>query len=160
MLTCGELKNLIRYDPETGQFAHVTSGRPAGCKDSYGYTVLKIAGKMYKAHRLAFLYMIGRFPLADVDHVDLDRSNNRWSNLREVTRLQNNVNIRSAPNTTSKFLGVSFSKSHNKWAARIRTKNGRKLLGYFDDEVAAAMAYHRAAKQEHGEHARGNPEAF
>ena len=154
-----DLKRAVEYDPGSGVFRRKESGAVAGCKDSHGYIVFKIGKKMYKAHRLAFLYMTGQLPRGDVDHIDLDRANNRWSNLREATRRQNNVNIKGAKSSKSRFLGVSFAKSHKKWTARIRTKGGRKFLGYFDCEVAAAMAYHLAAKKEHGEFARGNPEA-
>ena len=154
-----ELKRHVRYDPATGLFYRLSTNAVAGCKDSHGYVVLKIGSKMFKAHRLAFLYMLGRFPKGDVDHVNMQRADNRWINIREATRRENNVNLRSRPGSSSKFLGVAFSKTHSKWAARIRTPQGRKLLGYFDCEVAAAMAYHRAAKSEHGDFARGNPEA-
>lgn len=160
MITQEELKKIIHYNPDTGVVSRLPLGLPIECKDSHGYVVVKIAGKAYKAHRLAFLYMTGRMPDGDIDHGNFDRSDNRWCNIREATRRQNNVNLRSRPGAKSKFLGVTFSKTHRKWAVRIRTKEGRKLVGYFDDEVVAAQEYHRAAKKEFGEHARGNPEAF
>ena len=160
MITQAELKNLIHYDPDTGSVYRLPLGLLVDCKDSCGYVIVKVKGKIYKAHRLAFLFMVGRFPEGDVDHVNMIRSDNRWCNLREATRQQNNVNVRSKPGSSSRFLGVTFSKTHKKWAARIRTSEGRRLLGYFDDEAEAAREYHFAAKVEFGEHARGNPEAF
>lgn len=164
MLTQRELRACLDYDQDVGQFTWRIgrgTGRVAGCKDDKGYVVIKIGGKVYKAHRLAFLHVEGAWPSADVDHRDLDPSNNRWSNLRDVSRLQNNVNIRSAAGSVSEYLGVYMvPKRRKKWAARIRTSTGRKFLGYFDREVDAAKAYHSAAIAEHGEFARGNPGAF
>jgi len=159
-LTVSRLKKVLRYEPETGKFFWLSTGRVAGCKDSYGYPIIKLHGKIHKAHRLAFLYMTGRFPPGDVDHINLDRGDNRWANLRAATRRQNNVNVKSAAGSASRFVGVYYMPKRVKWAARIRTLKGRKFLGYFDEETAAAQAYHNAAKKEHGEFARGNPEAF
>lgn len=159
-VTQQELRRRLKYDRKSGLFTWRNNGRAAGCKDSYGYTIIKLGKKTYKAHRLAFLYVTGSMPEADVDRIDMDRGNNRWSNLRSVSRLHNNVNIKSAKGSSSRFLGVHFMSSRNCWTSRIRLRSGRKFLGYFADEVEAAKAYHFAAKAEYGDHARGNPEAF
>lgn len=166
MLTKARFDQLLEYDPDTGQFRRKVSikrnkaGTVAGCLDSHGYVVIKVDGALYKAHRLAFLAMTGAFPPADVDHANLVRNDNRWVNLRAATRLQNNVNIKSQRKSTSRFVGVSWSRQQRAWAARARINGSRPLLGYFKAEEDAARAYHAAVKAAHGPFARGNPEAI
>ena len=72
--------------------AHVKAGTIAGSPDAYGYLQIMIDGKMYKAHRLAFLYMLGDFPPNNVDHINGKPGDNRWINLRAVTQKQNTQN--------------------------------------------------------------------
>lgn len=166
MVTKDRLDQVLEYSPETGEFRRrVTikgnkAGSVAGCLDSHGYVVIKIDGQLYKAHRLAFLAMTGAFPPEDVDHLNMVRSDNRWANLRAASRLQNNVNIRAKRHSASRFVGVYWSPQQKAWAARARIRGARPLLGYFETEEAAARAYHAAVKAEHGDFARGNPEAI
>jgi hypothetical protein len=92
-----------------------------------------------------------------VDHRNTDSLDNRRTNLRLATPSQNSCNSRrDKSNTYSRYRGVSFSKRKQKWFAAIRA-NGRKLwLGYFSDEIDAAMTYDRAARKYHGEFAQLN----
>lgn len=164
MLTQLRLKELFHYDPHTGVFTRVVSrgngnrwkaGQIAGSINKVNnYVELWVDGKSYTAHRLAFLYMTGAFPPANVDHINLDRSDNRWVNLRPSTQLQNTWNIPRSRRNTSGFKGVSLRKDTMKWAARIKA-NGRYLsLGSFDTPEEAAAVYARAAQQFRGEFAR------
>jgi hypothetical protein len=110
--------------------------------------------KIYLAHRLAFLYMIGRWPEADTDHVNLNRSDCRWSNLREATRAQNLQNKGRIKTNTSGFPGVHFYKRTNNWAVKIEV-NGKKIQIYgFDTIEAAVQARSELVKKYHGEFAR------
>lgn len=84
----------------------------------------------------------------DGDHVDRDRLNNRRSNLRIVPKGRNAQNKSSYTGTSSKYRGVSWKKSNQKWQAEIKTGNTRKYLGLFDSEEAAAEAA-KAARAEH-----------
>lgn len=96
MITQKQLKDKLRYDKDTGKFFRVVAtssnakeGYVAGTIDSYGYVVIRVLNKRYKAHRLAYLYETGSFPPDSVDHIDMVKTNNRWDNLRLVTRSEN-----------------------------------------------------------------------
>jgi len=95
----------------------------------------------------------------DVDHRNMDRVDNRRSNLRLATRAENLRNQGLSRNNTSGFKGVS--RLDGKWRAEIRVKWKLIYLGLFDDKVEAARAYDTAAKEHFGEFARLNfPEAL
>lgn len=156
ILTQLELKQLLNYDPATGIFTWknnlpngILSGTIAGCDDGYGYIVLTIKGRVYRAHRLAFLYMEGLFPSELVDHKNNNRSDNRFSNLRKATHSQNGINKNIMKNNTSGFKGVSFCKSSNKWRARCNANGKRNFLGYYDTAELANNAYINYSKENH-----------
>src|ERR1043166_2099295 len=107
------LRELLRYDAETGEFRwekrmsrSVRAGDVAGVTDRDGYRRITIAGRIYPAHRLAWLYMTGTWCSVLVDHRDGDPSNNRWDNLRRATVSQNNANRRLHRNNKCGFKGV------------------------------------------------------
>src|ERR1700752_3680858 len=93
-LTCEEVRERFSYDPETGIFRHASLdvrhrghkefGSIAGCvsRKNGGYWVLWINGRWYRAHRVAWLYMTGQWPIGILDHADGDRTNNKWANIR------------------------------------------------------------------------------
>jgi hypothetical protein len=91
-----------------------------------------------------------------VDHRNCNGLDNRRENLRPATRSQNTCNTPKRKNTTSRFVGVHFSKKSKKWVAQIKYKGGKKWLGYFDNEIDAARVYDLAAVKYHGEFARLN----
>jgi hypothetical protein len=91
-----------------------------------------------------------------VDHKNNDSLDNRKANLRVATRSQNCQNVPKRKNTSSQFIGVSFSKEEKKWCAYINYRGKRIWLGYFDNEIDAAKAYDRAALKYYGEFARLN----
>lgn len=147
LVTQFRLKDLLHYDPETGEFtwlltvnSRVPAGRVAGCLDrSVGYWQIRIDGKRYYAHRLAWLYMTGDFPPNQVDHRNRNRLDNRWDNLRAATNGQNGQN--SKPRGVSKYKGVCWSKSNRKWQAQAQFNGKTHYLGIYDTEEAAAKAY-------------------
>jgi hypothetical protein len=148
ILTQARLKELLHYDPETGIFTWAISrpgmpkGRIAGSLHNEGYIDLMIDGRHYRAHRLAWLYVYGKFPDDLIDHKDGVRSNNKISNLRECTNSTNLQNLkRGYTGTSSSFLGVSWHRKANKWVAQIVTNGKNKYLGLFNTEEDAHKAY-------------------
>jgi len=158
------LKRLVSYDPETGVFAWETAkggkaiGSPAGSLSEHGYIRLGLDGRRYMAHRMAWLYMTGCEPDGEIDHIDGDRSNNKWSNLRVATRRQQTHNA-VWPNQ----LGMRGIREYKpgKFQARISffdARNGKsvqKSLGYYPTAEEANEVYELAARMVHGEFYRG-----
>lgn len=163
-LTAERLRSLLSYDAETGVFVwiaptsnRVKRGTVCKYKTSPGYIAVRIDRILIGAHRLAWLYMTGEWPIADVDHINGDRTNNRWSNLRAASRQQNlrNMQMRTRQNTSG-FKGVSWISRCSLWHAAIGIDRKNKSLGYFRDPVSAARAYDAAAINRFGEFARTN----
>lgn len=145
-VTQERLHALFYYDPEVGTFHRRkgNSGRPVGTVCSGGYIRLTLDDCKYRAHRLAWLYVHGRWPAADLDHVNGNRADNRIANLRECTRAENAQNqIKRTKPTSSNYLGVSRCKLTGRWAAQVN----RRKLGRFDTPELAYAAY-LAAKAE------------
>ena len=157
ILTVSRVRELLHYQPETGVFTwlFITSNRVkvgdvAGGFDAEGYRRISIDGHNYKAHRLAWLYVHGKWPVDQIDHIDCQKNNNRLCNLREATGSGNQQNQRApGRGNTSGFLGVSWSVRAKKWKAQI-TVNGKKIyLGYFPAAELAHAAYLQAKEELH-----------
>lgn len=103
------------------------------------------------AHRLAFLYMTGSWPVNRVDHKDCNPLNNAFINLRQATASQNAANRGVDKRNTSGYKGVSFYKPLGRWVAHIRHNYRLKSLGYFDTKEEAAEAYKKAAEAAFGD---------
>lgn len=151
------LKELLHYDPVTGEFVwKVNRGRgikvgdKAGYISCYGYRLISIDGTQYKAHRLAFLYVLGAFPDKEVDHIDHQPDNNSWANLRPATRAENNLNRHSYANKSSGVKGVSWHKAGRKWQVRVQIKRKILCIGLFDDIELAQLAAEEAREKYHG----------
>lgn len=145
-----KLKQILRYDPQTGEFVWlvstrngVSAGDVAGYRMKLGYKQIKINGENYRAHRLAWLYMTGNWPSKFIDHIDGNPFNNKFENLREASTEINRQNQRKAAsnNVSSGLLGVSWHKKTNKWRASVQTKGKRLHLGYFDCKLEAHEKY-------------------
>lgn len=160
MLTPERLREVLNYDPAIGistwrvKTAHcVKIGARAGWIDG-AYRRIEIDGVIYKEHRLAWLYMTGRWPEPECDHRDLDGLNNKWDNLREATTAQNCYNRGIRCDNSSGIKGVHWREDKKKWHARIGVSGKRLHLGYFETKEQAADAYMRAAHEYFGEFAR------
>jgi hypothetical protein len=146
-ITQNKLKNLLAYDPDTGVFTY-TKARPkvrvggiAGHRHKgHGYIQIKINGQLYLAHRLAWLYVYGVWPVNQIDHINRDRTDNRFENLREATNAQNCQNRPVQHNSTSGVSGVNWNKTLGKWHARISLNGQRRHVGWYKtkDEATAA----------------------
>jgi len=100
-LTRERLMELVSYDPSTGLFTSKVSrppckiGKVLGSKQAAGYVEFRLDYKSYLAHRLAWFYIHGDWPVGEIDHINQDRTDNRISNLRDVTRSENNRNSKT-----------------------------------------------------------------
>lgn len=167
-VTAEVAREFLHYNPETGVltwrpradelFATNTApgpwnarfaGAPAGSKSRYGYIRVHLGGHEYMAHRLAWLIMTGEWPQGDMDHIDHDRSNNRWENLRVVSRAENQQNMSRHRANSSGATGVyRNSRRGKKW---IVTIGGGEYIGRFDD-FNEAVAARLAAQEARGYH--------
>lgn len=150
-LTADYVKSILNYDPVSGIFIWIKP-RPkikiwsiAGGITELGYVKIKIDGKKYLAHRLAYLYMTGEWPKDEIDHVNMIRSDNRWENLRAATRSQNFGNQKKYKSNKSGIKGVSWDKECSKWLAQIQVDKKKIKLGRFDNIEDAENAYAKAA---------------
>lgn len=152
MITAERLRDLLSYSPETGFFIYRTTrgnkiaGSLAGSLCD-GHIHIKIDNVIYKAHRLAWLYMNGQWPAGEVDHENLFGSDNRWHNLRDATKSQNQANRGRNSNNRSGFKGVCFHKATGKWSAELTCGGRRMYLGLFATAREAHRAYLAKAKE-------------
>jgi hypothetical protein len=161
MLTAERLRELLHYDPDTGVFTwlrvkgrRVRVGALSGKANGGGYFQIGVDGRIYYAHRLAWLYVHGEWPVASIDHVNCDRCDNRLANLRPATKAQNAANARKRTNNSSGFKGAYWNARRNKWMASIEADGHQRHLGYFDNPTDAHKAYVAAAERHFGEFAR------
>ena len=160
-LTQARLKELLHYDPETGIFTRLVArggypaGSVAGAAHIAGYFSIIVDYKPYLAHRLAFLWMTGTLPEGDVDHINGARGDNRWLNLRTVTRQSNMHNIGGVPrHNTSGLLGASWDKRAGKWRGFITLNNLYVHLGHHPTPELAHAAYLKEKDELHPTHMR------
>jgi len=110
---------------------------------------MRISGRMYRAHRLAWLYVHGKWPENEIDHINGVRSDNRISNLRDATTAENRQNHAIRRDNTSTVPGVDWHKSVQKWRVRIRVPGKRITVGFFKNLEDAAAARARAKAELH-----------
>lgn len=155
-LTQERLKQVLIYDPDTGIF--IRNGKIAGSRDRRGYTRITIDGVKHWAHRLAFLYMTGDWPVGFCDHINQKKNDDRWGNLRDASRAQNSMNRPACKLNSTGFKGVSVWPRGG-YQAGIKVNGKRRYLGIFSDPIEAAKAYDAEATKEFGEFASLNFEA-
>lgn len=153
MLTQKRLKEVLKYDPEAGIFTRriTISSRAlvnsvAGYTNGNGYQRIRLDGGDYMLHRLAWLYIHGYFPEADIDHINRKRDDNRIINLREVSRTCNlrNAGIRS--DNVSGVKGVCWSTRAAKWMAQIQI-NRKTLILCHSSNFLEAVCHRLVAEQ-------------
>jgi hypothetical protein len=151
-LTQARLKEVLRYDSETGAFTWAATrtkavkGNLAGGMDGYGYWIIGIDGIRHSAHRLAWLYVYGFYP-KEVDHQNHDRTDNRLVNLRPTDRVGNGKNISKPRDNKSGVVGVSWTKRLGKRYDKWEVRACGKFLGYFDDFFEAVCKRKSAERQ-------------
>lgn len=153
-----DLARLLNYDLDTGVFTwkvdisrRIKAGMKAGTVSSNGYLKIKLNGKAYRAHHLAWLVCKSELPQQEIDHINGNKLDNRIINLRLATRSQNNCNMLLRSDNSSGYKGVSWQLPNRKWVARISVNRKRITLGFFASKEEAAEAYRAASIQFHGE---------
>lgn len=158
-LTQEKLKEVLDYNPETGDFTWRVSasrcikiGDIAGCLNTNGYVAIGIFRKTYRANRLAWLWMEGYFPKnIDIDHEDQIKHHNRWNNLRLISNQCNRRNCGNPITNTSGVKGICWDKQTQTFVAYIKVNKKLRNLGRyknFDDAVCARLAGEQCLKWE------------
>lgn|SRR3990167_2961628 len=165
-LNASYVRSILDYEEETGLFRWRYradrrrnwntryAGAVAGCRRDDDYITIVIDAKVFYAHRLAWLWMTGEWPLIEIDHWDTCHDNNRWKNLRLATGAQNKRNVKRRRSNASGVIGVSYYPPTNRWRARIKVDGREIALGYFRTKAEAATARYTATKELHGEFGR------
>lgn len=150
-LTQHGLKEMLNNDIETGVFTRkvrtanrVQVGDIAGHVTNEGYIRITLEGKRYLAHRLAWLYYYGKWPKGQIHHVNHDKTDNRITNLRDVTNRENCSNKRI--HGDGHLVGTTFKTNIQKWVAQIYSKGRHTYLGLFDTQLEAHEAYLKAVE--------------
>lgn len=169
-----KLRELLRYDPDTGKLfwlprpremftrdrLFVTWNKRFSGKEAFtatsrqGYKVGAVFDVVVAAHKVIWAMEKGYWPSQQIDHVSGQRSDNRIRNLREATSSQNSMNTKIRSDNTSGYRGVSFHKLTGKWVARIVANKSRFYLGMHPTAERASEAYEAASKKYHGEFSR------
>lgn len=168
-----ELRQLLRYDPETGKLYWKPrplsmfpsdrtgkswntryAGKEAFRVGNLGYLQGNLVGFNVKAHRVAWAIQNGAWPDGDIDHKNMNRADNRISNLRPASRTENRMNTRAQINCKSGYKGVHWDRDSGKWRAQL-SRGGKCIFSAkFNSLEDASEAYAQAAKKYHGEFAR------
>lgn len=161
-ITAVYLRSRLDYDQTTGVFTWCVrlvdsggwnaryAGTVAGCIGAAGYIVIRLDGKNYRAHRLAWLHVRGEWPPRLLDHEDCDKQNNKFSNLRLASFADSSRNQRRPRSNKSGVKGVCWNSESKKWQAGIKVDRRSVHLGLFESIDDAAAAYAAAAKIYHG----------
>jgi len=155
-----ELKRILKYNPNTGEFiwiarankkaAAIKLNTVAGFVFSNGYRYIRINKKSRLAHRLAFLYMNGSIP-EQIDHINHNRDDNRWANIRPANVSINNRNLSIQKRNKSGYTGVIWFSPKEQWAARIGVEGKSIHLGYYDN-IDFAIGARLQAEKDYGFH--------
>lgn len=157
------VRELLDYNEQTGEFRFKSclhrgkrwnsrwAGKMAGGPHNSGYWSINFKGTKHLAHRLAWLHAYGEWPKKLIDHINLDRRDNRLSNLRLATSVQNCSNAKTRTDSTSGFRGVWFRSDRGKWCAQIHHAHRRRHLGTFESHIEAHHAYAKAAVEIYGD---------
>jgi len=161
-ITHEQLRQALRYEPDTGKWfwlVNIRNAKPgdeAGCYNgnASGYAIIGINGRQYYAHVLAWFYMTGKWPDHEIDHEDVDGFNNKWVNLRAATHAQNGWNRSLTARNKVGYKGVC--PYGDRFIVKITHNDKVEQLGIFDSAVEAAKVYDAAARRFHGSFARTN----
>lgn len=149
------------YDPQTGiltwkkTVGKANKGQPAGGVNLDGYIAVSVDNVLYLAHQLIFLMVNGK-PTWAIDHINGNKSDNCFENLRPATISQNSMNRKIDQRNTSGCSGVHWHKNQKRWVAKIQINKKRVDIGYFKNKADAIAARVEAEKKHYGEYRHGN----
>lgn len=159
MLTQQRLKQVIHYDPDSGVFSWIvprvgpkTRDNVAGSYAGSKYRFISVDGRRYMASHLAWLYMTGELPGFVIDHINQNKIDDRWCNLRRSDHSKNRANTGLRSSNTSGIRGVHYDRKSRKWVMQIRCRD-RKYVSYHTTAENAAREYNRLSAELFGEHA-------
>lgn len=158
-VTAERLRELLFYDPDAGTFTwrvarggRATVGSLAGAISKRGYKSIFIDYKQFRSHRLAWLYVYGKWPDGEIDHINGNPSDNRIRNLRVSDRTNQ---CRNAKTKSTNLIGLKgVTAAGDRFRARIRVNYRLINIGRFNTAEEAHAAYVREAKRLFGEFAR------
>lgn len=150
-----EFFDFLDYDPLTGHFtwkkrssSRASAGSIAGRMQSLGYRQIKLRGKTFYAHRLAWLFVTGAMPAHEIDHINGNRDDNRFANLRDIPR-RLNVQNQHRTRKDSGLMGTWMDKRCGRWKSAVSTLGVVKRLSSFDTEAQANSAYLEEKRKQH-----------
>lgn len=129
-------------------------GREAGTRSRYGYTQIRIDGRLYRRSRLIWFYVHGCWPAIEIDHENLAKADDRVDNLRDATHGQNMCNTPRYRNNRSGAKGIDWRPAKKRWRARIAIAGKRTSLGHYESLPDAIAAREAALVNHHGAFAR------
>lgn len=145
----------LAYNPLTGAFIWIKQcgpklqGMKAGSISQHPYLTIGLGGRLYYAHRIAWLLTHGAWPTNQIDHINGNGLDNRLANLRECSNAENCQNLGLRKSNTSGFTGVSWSNERQRWQVHIRENGKSKALGRFLNREDAESAYLSAKQTVH-----------
>ena len=133
------IKLNFSYDANTGVITRSDKKKSCGSYDVYGYLKIKIKGRSFSAHRVAWFLYYGEVPIMEIDHINGNRADNRICNLRQVTRAENNNNRYKRPNRTTGYIGISPKncKTHTLYSVHYRNRN------YYFETIEEAVKFRK-----------------
>lgn len=153
------IKQCFNYDPKTGSLiwkfredrdkswnTRYADKEALSSLNGRGYLCGSFLGKTQKKHRIIWIWMTGKLPKY-IDHIDHNKTNNCWDNLREVSKIENDRNQSLRQSNKSGYSGVYWDKSRNKWSVRC----GNKSYGRFCD-LEDAVSRRRQLEKEFNYH--------
>lgn len=154
-ITQAHLKQLVKYNKDTGIFTRLTPygkheiGDVIGKVNNKGYIAIPLRGGLFHAHRLAWLYVTGKQAKGHIDHINQKRKDNRFKNLRDVSVQDNLRNCKVSKRNKLGVTGVSFLdvKTDLPYIARIYAEGRNIILGRFKTLKKATKARKKADKK-------------
>ena len=164
-----DCKRQFTYDEETGKlyYKHLNFGFSSssslqrhnnrfagkevkGAITKKGYSHIYVDGKRKYAHRIIFAIKMNRLPVNTIDHINGDKLNNKWNNLRECVQGDNNSNVIKRKRNKSGLKGVSWCKQSSRWLMQIQYR-GKKHFSFHSTKELAYAAYCLKSNELHGE---------